>query len=122
MAEEIRAGYEDRTPIEVPGTRDEGITITGPCCACRRQDVELRNVVCMAFRGPITATGKGWGCAVCGLPTDGAIAIVCDDCRESDAAILDVCAGYAADPARVEASPLRGRPWEHRRERHGGEE
>ncbi len=123
MAEEIHAGYGDRTPLEVPAewAHDEGITIAGPCCACR-QERTLRNIVCMAFQGPLNAHGKGWGCVVCGLPTDGAIAVVCDDCRESAAPILDVCSGYAADPGRAEAASLRDKPWAHRRERHGDED
>jgi hypothetical protein len=116
--------YRDRTPIEAPaGWEDEeGIEFRGPCCSCRRDGVRLRNVVCMGFRAPVSAAGKGWGCVVCGLSSDGAIAVVCDPCREASAPILDVCSGYPTQAGRVEVGALRDRPWAHDRSRHEGDE
>jgi hypothetical protein len=32
----------------------------------------------LSLRAPVA--GTGWGCAVCGLPMDGAIALLCEDC------------------------------------------
>lgn len=94
------------------------VRFAGPCCACRREDVRLRNVVCMTFRAPVGALGKGWGCVVCAIPTDGALAVVCDECMTAKRPIVDVCAGYARDPERTPAEPLRAIPWSHIRAFH----
>lgn len=109
-----------RSRIEVPdGWPDEnGIATVGTCCACRRADVGLRNVVCMTFRAPESAFGKGWGCVVCAIPGNGALAVICDNCMGREAPIVDVCAGYLAEPARAEAEPLRAIPWSHIRAFH----
>jgi len=48
------------------------------CCACGQRKRGVRNVMCLHKKAPIR--GTGWGCAACGLPPDGALAIVCDDC------------------------------------------
>lgn len=107
-----------RRPIEAPPEWDDEVHFVGPCCACRREDVELRNVVCMTFRAPDSARGKGWGCVVCAIPNDGAIAVVCDACMAAERPILDVCAGYALDRERADAEPLRAIPWSHIRAFH----
>ena len=45
----------------------------GPCCHCGRTD-DVRTIVMLSRRGPMP--GCGWGCVVCGLPLDGAIAVL----------------------------------------------
>lgn len=107
-----------RTPIPAPPEFDDEVRFVGSCCACRREDVRLRNVVCMTFRAPSGALGKGWGCVVCAIPADGAIAVVCDECMAAERPIVDVCAGYARDPERTPAEPLRPIPWSHIRAFH----
>lgn len=49
------------------------------CCACGQQK-RSRNIVMLEQKG--VTPGKGWGCFQCGLPMDGAIAAICDDCAE----------------------------------------
>lgn len=110
-----------RRPIPAPADWDDEIRFVGPCCACRRTDVPLRNVVCMTFRVPESALGKGWGCVECAIPADGALAVVCDECMAAERPIVDVCAGYVKEPARAAAEPLRPIPWEHIRAFHGDE-
>ena len=53
----------------------------------------------LPVKAPIS--GRGWGCLVCGLDMDGAVAIVCDECFEADAEILYACDGYAKDDGRI---------------------
>ena len=86
--QEINAASEIRDDIDV-----------GACCACGRSDREVRNIIALAFRAPVP--GTGWGCVVCGLPSDGAIAVVCDQCLELDAPIVEVCNGYATNGKRL---------------------
>lgn len=49
----------------------------GPCCICEGT-VDVWNLITLPFPAPIP--GTGWGCTVCNLPADGAIAVVCDAC------------------------------------------
>ena len=71
------------------------------------------------FCAPVA--GKGWGCVVCGLPSDGAVAVVCDACLESGAPILDVCSGYPASGVRVARESLT-EPFDHDMAAHEGEQ
>jgi hypothetical protein len=64
----------------------------GPCCACGKAGLMVRNIIMLPVRGP--ADGNGWGCFQCGLPMEGAVAVLCDACLESEAEILQVCVGY----------------------------
>lgn len=89
---------------------DEDWQPAGPCCACRRSDVDVRNLIMLPFRAP--QPGTGWGCVVCGLPSDGAIALVCDACLATGASILDCCEGYTTSGQR--ASVAGAAPFDHR--------
>jgi hypothetical protein len=71
----------------------------GPCCACREKGPTVRNLIALEVRAPIA--GTGWGCVVCGRPSNGAIAVVCDACMDVGAAIVTVCHGYAATGVRT---------------------
>lgn len=115
----IRTGAPPETDF-VPLHEDEEIDLSeeedgpimiGPCCACRRTDVELRNLVMLHVRAPVL--GTGWGCVVCGLPSDGALAIVCDACLEEDRPIVDAIEGYATKGQRVPRDTLTV-PFEHK--------
>ena len=69
----------------VPPPDDAPIDL-GMCCACRLAGPTVRNIMMIPFRAPVP--GKGWGCLVCRLPSDGAVAVVCDACLESGAPIV----------------------------------
>lgn len=73
----------------------------GACCACRQEGETVRNFVALDKRASVP--GTGWGCVVCNLPSDGAIAVVCDQCLAENAAIQDVIHGSADQKQR---SPL----------------
>lgn len=68
------------------------------CCSCGGAE-GVRNVMMMNRRAP--QPGKGWGCVVCHLPADGAVAVLCDDCVNGEKIIKFVCAGYATEDGRV---------------------
>jgi hypothetical protein len=83
----------------------------GPCCVCCCQE-NVRNIWMLNLKGP----HNGWGCFVCHLPAQGAIAIICDLCAERDytlrvddlVAILDgqTKAGRAPLPAINDRIPF----------------
>lgn len=81
----------------------------GPCCNCGRNE-GVRNIVMISRRGP--ARGCGWGCVVCRLPLDGAIAVVCDDCIDVSPPRF-VCAGYPVTLERVAFDALSPEPFDH---------
>lgn len=92
---------------------DEGDRVNlGTCCACGKSGQDVHNVVMLNRKGP--TPGKGWGCLVCGLPADGAVAVLCDDCLEAGEEIRFVCVGYAAEDGRMPIAELPFEPFEHR--------
>lgn len=74
----------------------------GSCCGCGRTN-GVRNVVLLNVVGPVP--GTGWGCLQCGLPADGAVAVLCDDCAERLGPGFDglrfICEGYPKDDKRI---------------------
>jgi len=82
----------------------------GTCCACQKEGPDVRNVLCLGQKGPVE--GKGWGCFVCGLPPNGAVAILCDHCLETGAEIRFVCAGWPFE-GRMPITDLPFEKFEH---------
>ena len=88
----------------------------GPCCACECEGPTVRNVIMLHVRAP--QPGTGWGCLVCHLARDGALAVLCDAClgarpgqfaREPRFA----CDGYLTESrSRAPIESLR-EPWRH---------
>lgn len=70
-------------------TEDTGPNL-GACCGCGAVD-GVRNLVMLTVRA--ATPGYGWGCLVCGLPSDGAVAVLCDDCMRHDPPRIE----YAVD-------------------------
>ncbi len=75
----------------------------GPCCACGGHK-RVRNIVMLDQRAPVP--GTGWGCVTCGLPADGALAVVCDACARDRAPLAAVCRGMPADGKRCPIEDL----------------
>jgi hypothetical protein len=97
-------------------------TSLGGCCICRTY-VGVSTIVMLSRRAPVP--GTGWGCAVCGLPSDGAVAVLCDGCMEfveAGALPVYVCEGYAGEDRRALHSSLSPEPFEHDDEAHRREE
>lgn len=86
----------------------------GSCCICEIASHLVRNVLMLNRRSPIR--GRGWGCLVCDLPAEGAIAVVCDPCfklyKAGDIELRYACTGYAGVDGRTRITALAG-SYEH---------
>jgi hypothetical protein len=93
----------------------------GPCCICRGTR-KVRNVLQLHQKAPIA--GRGWGCVVCHLPADGAVAVLCDKCfedfRAKRTSLKEACRGYPAEDGRIPIGELTG-SHEHDMSYHAGE-
>jgi hypothetical protein len=73
------------------------------CCICDEMKTPCRQFAMMPVKGP--RPDHGWGCVVCHLPNDGAIAVVCDECaNDPDKGYEDIrfiCDGYGDNPGRL---------------------
>jgi hypothetical protein len=83
----------------------------GPCCICEIEGPQVRNIIMLNQLSPIP--GKGWGCFACGLPRNGAVAVVCDDCLDGfgDLVVSELrfaCRGYPGKDGRVPIEELTG--------------
>ena len=92
----------------------------GACCVCETTE-GVRNMIMLDKR--CVVAGHGWACFVCGLPPDGASAVLCDPCLEcwqADPEVLTMaCRGYPASDGRVaiaELEPFTHNEWLHRDE------
>ncbi|NET37401.1 MAG: hypothetical protein F6K19_36145 [Cyanothece sp. SIO1E1] len=78
----------------------------GPCCACGKHDNTVRNMLMLEKLAPVP--GKGWGCFVCDLPMNGALAIVCDQCLENKAELKQAIYDDPAKKLRCDIEELQG--------------
>lgn len=76
----------------------------GPCCVCEKTGPDVCNILALHKLAPIP--GRGWGCFQCGLPQNGAVAVVCDGCLEKD--LRYACRGYPGQDGRVPIDQLQG--------------
>jgi hypothetical protein len=84
----------------------------GQCCACEKEDVHsVRNIVCLDRLAPVP--GTGWGCFVCGLPMNGASAVICDECLRDEKEIRFAIKGLAADKQRIPLDELSPYAFQH---------
>ncbi|WP_218080918.1 hypothetical protein [Anthocerotibacter panamensis] len=91
-------------------TEDKSIPDCGPCCSCGKTGPTVRNFLALPEKAPIP--GTGWGCTVCGLPQDGALAILCDQCLTTDPPkVKSLIYGYPAHQQRY-IGPSLG-PFDH---------
>jgi hypothetical protein len=83
----------------------------------------VRNIVMLSH--PALIKGQGWGCVECGLPCDGAIAVVCDGCltiyQADQSALRFFCLGYPASLGRVSIADLPQDHFDHDNSKHGRE-
>lgn len=95
----------------------------GACCIC--ETTEGVTAILMLDRfAPVP--GHGWGCAVCGLPAEGAVAVLCDKCADSrlngGVELRFVCRGYPAIDGRIPYGELSPEVFEHDRAKHAADE
>jgi len=91
---------------------DDEATDLGPCCVCE-STIAVHSIVMLHQKAPIA--GRGWGCVVCGLASDGALAVVCDRCADNlepaepiEMHLRFACRGYPAADGRVPIATLTG--------------
>jgi hypothetical protein len=110
MADDDEDGCEDSCTGALLAGPDAGEeydgSALGPCCGCGEEGPTVRNILMLEQKSPIA--GHGWGCVVCGLPPDGATAVLCDDCLAQEAELIWACRGYAATEGRVGIESLTG--------------
>ncbi|MDQ3565732.1 MAG: hypothetical protein M3436_17010 [Pseudomonadota bacterium] len=78
----------------------------GPCCICEGT-AGVVNIIMIEVKGQVA--GHGWGCFVCGLPSDGASAVLCEPCTlawQNGKPLRFACRGYPASDGRVPIDEL----------------
>jgi hypothetical protein len=94
----------------------------GICCDC--QAAPAVAIAMLARRAPVA--GTGWGCVVCDLPSDGAVAVFCKACgdaRETDDKPLRfVCIGYPNENRRLPYDELAPGDFNHDAAKHAADE
>jgi hypothetical protein len=89
-------------------------TKLGPCCGCEGNEA-VNNILMLSRRGP--SPGYGWGCVVCNLPPDGAVAVLCDKCAElykdNPAIVRFVCRHYPSSGGRASIDELPAGNFDH---------
>jgi len=91
----------DALNVYPPDERSE--TDLGPCCVCEAP-TGARNILMLRSKAPIA--GHGWGCMVCDLSMDGAVAVVCDGCVGQP--LKFACRGYPQTDGRIPIAELTG--------------
>jgi hypothetical protein len=84
----------------------------GLCCTCGT--AKATTIVMLNRRGPEPSVG--WGCVVCDLPRDGAVAVVCKQCVGKP--LASVCAGYPEENRRVPIDQISSEPFDHDPSKH----
>ena len=95
----------------------------GACCACGSRRNE-RSLICLPFRVPDLwrvedGTGQ-WGCFQCGLPPEGAVAVVCDKCMLAGRDPTTFCIGAPGKGSRAGVELL-VEVFQHDMKKHPGE-
>jgi len=85
---------------------DEANIDFGACCYCEKEDETVRNIISLEKKAPVP--GTGWGCFVCDLQTDGALAVLCDECAGADREPKYAINGYATSKERIPIDDLNG--------------
>lgn len=87
---------------------DEDPIDLGECCGCGCTGESVHNIVALNYRAP--TPGTGWGCTICLLLADGAIAVICDECLEKfkngDDILKKAISGYALRKGRCDIKTL----------------
>lgn len=97
---------------------------SGKCCGCEKVTL-LVGIEFLPLRAPVP--GTGWGCVVCDLPSDGAIAVfcgVCCDARDRGAFLPTrfACVGSINTGGRVPVADLGPDLFYHDLSRHPAED
>lgn len=95
----------------------------GPCCMCQTRE-GVTNMVMLDRRCAVP--GHGWGCFVCHLPSDGAIAVLCDTClavyQQNPEDLFEACRGYPGTEGRIAIAELPPGEFQHDLAMHADDE
>ncbi|RCJ34623.1 hypothetical protein A6769_22095 [Nostoc punctiforme NIES-2108] len=88
---------------------DEEPLDLGACCGCGTTNNSLvRNILTLHKKALVA--GTGWECFICGIPANGAIAVVCDDClaqlEEGKEVLKQAVYGDVLDKQRCDIAQL----------------
>jgi len=97
-----RCGYVMGFDEDDPDYDEEPLDL-GTCCGCGCTGETVQNLIMLQKKAPVP--GTGWGCVVCGVPSDGAVAVVCNDCLRRDV-IKEVIYGYPTEKKRYSLAAL----------------
>lgn len=87
----------------------------GPCCATESDGAD--NLVFLPLELPEEFHGYGWGCDVCKLPSNGAMAVITDDAKRENLHIKQVIAGLHSGHKRMDIRSCT-KAFEHDQEAH----
>ena len=116
----------------------------GMCCACRVENDSVRNILTPALQrthegasltscfarqdvAPSGASvldtkapieGTGWGGALCALPADGALAVLCDECFQAGRPLYWIVEGFLNQKERIAVADAPSIPFVHNPARH----
>jgi len=71
----------------------------GTCCGCQQPIQGVPHLIMLDIEAPIA--GTGWGCYLCHLPNNGALAVVCNECLISQSMLFEVIYGYPESKQRL---------------------
>lgn len=109
-----RRNHKSTRPTPIPD--DEPTIDLGPCCACGGTEAVV-NILMLSHEAPQHATG--WGCAICGLPANGALAVLCEGCLTAKNKPTQICVGYPGDGVRIPLEQAKQAPrFEHNMAKH----
>ncbi len=79
----------------------------GMCCICGVRE-HVTAIIMLDVKNQVP--GHGWGCLGCGLPSDGASAVLCETClpgwQSGKTPLRFACRGYPAEDGRVPIAEL----------------
>jgi hypothetical protein len=76
----------------------------GTCCACGEAPSD--GIVLLPGKAP--KPGTGWGCSTCKLPSDGAMAVICQACLQANRVPVYALGDSLGTPTRVLVRELLG--------------
>jgi len=88
----------------------------GPCCHCGATGPTVRNLIMLSVKARTPGPGS-WGCFQCGLPMEGASAVLCDACIDAGLHPIFAIDGEPAKGVRVPIGEL-VEPFEHDLSKH----
>lgn len=99
-------GDDDQEDIE---DEDEVSYDLGPCCICEGTE-GVHNIIMLEKKAP--EGPGGWGCLQCGLPSEGASAVLCEPCfgkfRAKEVSLRFAVKGYIKEKGRIPFAELTG--------------